>query len=199
MKNNYIEETHEYFINKELVPSVTQIANPISFEKRNKLDKIMIEQRSKIGIKVHEYICEFFIIGQFDFENIENECLPYIYSFLQWYKCERPKVIFSERLIFNEKDMYGGTLDLYCEIQGEYWIIDFKTTSIVDKDSLSVQLEGYKRELTKKYQVYKCGYVQLKSDQKYVFKDIETDKEWFDCLLIHAKKMIRKRKIIKGE
>jgi len=38
-------------------------------------------------------------------------------------------------------DEYCGTCDLVCEIDGETYLVDFKTTSAVDKKSLSVQLE----------------------------------------------------------
>lgn len=185
-------DTHTYYWKGEKVPSVTEIAKPISSERLNELPKWVVENARKRGKAVHEYAEEYLLCGELDFDRIEPEYLPYVENFVNWANTYKPKVLYTEYKIGCAE--FAGTTDLICEIDGKIVLVDYKTTSAVDKKSLSVQLEGYNR-LAKLYRIKvdRFMYLHLKKDG-WVFKDITLDPVWFDLLLQHNKKMKEKIK-----
>ena len=192
MANFYDEENHKYYRNDIEVPSVTEICNPISFERLDALQKSMLERARQRGSRCHELAEEYLLVGEPDIDEIETEYIPYLQQFILWVKTYKPKVIYTEKKLFGEQ--FAGTLDLICEIDGKIINVDYKFTSAVDKKSLSVQLEGYDR-LCKENNIAldECWFLHIKKDG-YVFKPITKDKEWFDILLKHNQKMREKYK-----
>lgn len=189
-ENRYNEETHEYFVNGECKPSVTKICEPISFKRMDALQKNLLEQARMRGSRCHELFEEYLLAGELDEEEIESDYFPYIGQFILWARTYRPKVLYTEKHLFSEE--FCGTCDLICVIDNKVLLIDYKTTSVADKKSLSVQLEGYYR-LCENAGIYidECWYLHLKKDS-YVFKPINRDAEWFDILLRHNQKMKEK-------
>ena len=189
-ENRYNEETHEYFVNGECKPSVTEICEPISFKRMDALQKNLLEQARMRGSRCHELFEEYLLAGELDEEEIESDYFPYIEQFILWARTYRPKVLYTEKHLFSEE--FCGTCDLICVIDNKVLLIDYKTTSVADKKSLSVQLEGYYRLCEKNgIHIDECWYLHLKKDS-YVFKPINRDAEWFDILLRHNKKMKEK-------
>lgn len=191
MKDLYFEpDTHTYYWNGKAVPSVTEIAKPISGARLNELPKWIVENARQRGSAVHEYAEEYLLCGELDFDRIETECLPYVENFVNWARTYKPKVLYTEYKMGCEE--FAGTLDLICEIDGQIILVDYKTTSAIDKKSLSVQLEGYNR-LANLYgiKIDRFMYLHLKKDG-WVFKDIVLDPTWFNLLLLHNKKMKEK-------
>lgn len=186
----YDEEQHKYYVNGEEKPSVTEIANPISFERLNALQQSLLERAKARGTRCHELFEEYLLMGELDIEEIETDYIPYVQQFILWAKAYRPKVIYTEKKLFGYD--YCGTCDLVTTIDGKTILVDYKVTSTADKKSLSVQLEGYYR-LCKSYgiEIEDCYYLHVKKDG-YVFKPIKRDSEWFDLLLRHNKKIKEK-------
>lgn len=191
MPNIYDEENHKYYVDGEEKPSVTEIAKPISFEGLNNLPRHIIEKARLRGSRVHELAEEYLLVGDIDLDDVEQDYLPYIEQFIEWAFTYNPKVLFTEYRMFSPE--FAGTCDLICEIDGKTIIVDYKTTSVIDKKSLSVQLEGYSR-LCEYYgiEIDECWYLHLKKDT-YVFKPLKPDVEWFDILLKHNNKMKEKK------
>lgn len=188
MKETYYDaENHKYYVDGVEKPSVTEIAKPISAERLNALQMSLLEKARARGSRCHELAEEYLLLGELDIDEIETEYLPYIKQFVLWAKSYRPKVLFTERILFG-KD-FCGTLDLLCEIDGKVINVDYKFTSAIDKKSLSVQLEGYDR-LAKEHgiRIDESWFLHIKKDG-FVFKPIEKDAEWFDILFAHNKKM----------
>ena len=187
MANHYDEENHKYYVNGEEKPSITEIAKPISAERLNALQMALVERARERGKRCHELAEEYLLLGELDVDEIEPEYFPYIQQFVLWVKTHRPKVLFTEKRLFGED--FCGTLDLLCEIDGKVINVDYKFTSVADKKSLSVQLEGYVR-LAKINNIHidESWFLHIKKDG-YVFKPITKDSEWFDILLAHNKKM----------
>jgi hypothetical protein len=187
MNNYFDEENHKYYVNGVETPSITEIANPISFERLEALQKSMLERARQRGTRCHELAEEYLLLGELDIEEIETEFIPYIQQFILWVKTYRPKVIYTEKQLFG-KD-FCGTLDLLCEIDGKIVNVDYKFTSAIDKKSLSVQLEGYYRLAQENgIHIDESWFLHIKKDS-FVFKPITRDSEWFDVLLTHNKKM----------
>lgn len=190
MKNRFDETTHKYYIDDIEYPSVTEIAEPISFKRLDALQKSVLEKARNRGTAVHEYCEEFALVGEIEEDTIESEYLPYVAYFIEWWRTYRPKVLFTEKRLFCAELGYCGTLDLLCEIDGEIVLIDYKATSAIDKKSLGVQLYGYKQLIEKclGIKVDRFMVLHLKKDG-YVYKAIEPNQEWFDLLKKHNKFM----------
>lgn len=186
-ENYYDEENHRYYVGGIEKPSVTEIAKPISAERLNAIQMVMVERARERGKRCHELFEQYLLLGELDPEEIEAEYFSYVQQFVIWAKSYRPKVLFTEKKLYG--DEFCGTADLICEIDGKLIIVDYKVTSAIDKKSLSVQLEGYYR-LCKKLglEIDECYFLHIKKDG-YVFKPIKRDAEWFDVLLFHNKKM----------
>ena len=186
-ETHYDEEKHKYYVNGEEKPSVTEISGPISSERLNAIQMVMLERAKARGRRCHELFEQYLLLEELDTEEIEVEYFPYVQQFVLWVKAYRPKVLFTEKKLYGEE--FCGTADLICEIDGKLIIVDYKVTSAIDKKSLSVQLDGYYR-LCKKLglEIDECYFLHIKKDS-YVFKPIKRDAEWFDVLLYHNKKM----------
>lgn len=75
-------------------------------------------------------------------EELTLEEVDAILSFIDWYNEVKPKVICYEINVFSDKYNYAGTIDLVCEINGELWVIDFKTSQYI-WPSHKIQVSSY--------------------------------------------------------
>lgn len=106
----------------------------------------------------------------------EYECLM---SVVSWLDETKPKILANEYTTFNDEVGYAGTVDLKCEIDGEIWIVDFKTSKSIWTE-YHLQLSAYKhadKDLPK-IAILQVGYNLNK--KKWKFTEIE-DK--FDLFL----------------
>ena len=115
-----------------------------------------------------------------------------IMSLVDWVNTVDIKVLATETTAFNEGHHYAGTVDLICKIDGQIWVIDYKTSPNI-WPSHEIQLSSYSwldfdlKELkvteeewnTRKIAILQLGYERNKI-QKYKFTEIE-DK--FDLFL----------------
>ena len=133
---------HSTYINKEKVevPSVTTIikllnkpfiakwANSLGW-KRQSYDKVLEESANK-GTFVHETLHEYLFKEGKKFDLSNPEVLNFLYENLNTFK-EFEKD-YDIKPIWGEKsfslDKFGGTVDLYCELDNKYTILDFKTS-----------------------------------------------------------------------
>lgn len=106
-------------------------------------------------------------------------------SFLGWIKDKKIKPIIREKELISEKYKFGGTPDLYADIGGEKWLIDFKTGSGIYDDYL-IQLAGYMLLLEGK-EIDKVSIVRIG----------RTETEGFETKTISANKMVVFKKIFK--
>lgn len=185
--NSFDEENHKYYVDGVEKPSVTEIADPISFERLNELQKSLVERARRRGERCHELAEQYLLLEELDTEEIEVEYFPYIQQFVLWVKTYRPKVIFTEKILFGKE--FCGKLDLICEIDGKTINVDYKFTSVIDKKYLSVQAEGYDRLAKENFiHIDESWFLHVRKDS-FVFKPITKDSEWFDILFAHNKKM----------
>ena len=133
---------HSTYINKKEVevPSVTTIikllnkpfiakwANSLGW-KRQSYDKVLDESANK-GTFVHETLHEYLFKEGKKFDLSNPEVMNFLYENLNAFK-EFEKY-YDIKPIWGEKsfslDKFGGTVDLYCELDGKMTILDFKTS-----------------------------------------------------------------------
>jgi hypothetical protein len=79
-------------------------------------------------------------------EELEPDEYEAIMSFRDWFEDVKPKIIYHDLTVFSERFNFAGTLDFACEINGEIWIIDFKTGQYI-YPTYGIQLTEYKQGL----------------------------------------------------
>lgn len=70
------------------------------------------------------------------------EILDCIISFQRWHDEVLPELLASELTVFNEKHKYAGTLDRIYRINGQIWILDFKTSQYIWEE-MKLQISSY--------------------------------------------------------
>lgn len=79
-------------------------------------------------------------------EELTLEECDAILSFIDWKNEVKPEVIAWETTIFSEKYNYAGTVDFIAKIDGEVWIIDFKTGQYVWPE-YELQVSAYRKAI----------------------------------------------------
>lgn len=111
-----------------------------------------------------------------------------VLSYLEWEKQHSLELILCEVPLVSDKNLYGGTIDCYCKLNGEYTLLDFKTGKAI-YDEFFVQLAAYKELLVEHgYRVDKCRILRIGRDETEGFEEraiSETDKYFgiFESLL----------------
>ena len=131
-----------YQRNGEYYPSVTYV---LSYYPKGKffedwLKKVgysadyIVKKASEEGTQVHEMI-EAYLNGE-ELNFLEHGRPMYnpgvwqmFLRFVEWWEEYNPTLIEAEVHLFSDKLKVAGTCDLVCEINGELWVIDFKTSN----------------------------------------------------------------------
>jgi len=175
------------------VPGVTtvlgQLAKPALVPwayNRGKEGLELYESRDKaanIGTLVHERIMAYYKGYDIDNSNIapdvwtlSDNCME---SFYEWAKPRDVKPELIEEPAVSEKYQYGGTFDLYGEMDGELTLLDFKSGSGLYEEHF-IQLAGYLELLRER----NCNPVKIvilnipKSlDNSFMVKSVSADEE----------------------
>lgn len=137
-----VDDNHYYFVNKKYFPSVTKIiheAMPTPFALRywigevgNEKAEARLKKAGERGTKIHD-ACEALLRGKtihLDKDFPDKKDKKCIVSFIDWAYQTQPT--FNHKHIeftVASRKKYAGTLDLFCYINKEPWIIDFKTSA----------------------------------------------------------------------
>lgn len=165
-----------YINNKNIeVPSVTTIikllnkphiatwANTLGWKRQSY--KKVLEDKANSGTLVHE-ICHEYLFNEGTKFDIPVNKLLYVKNNLSTFKnfleMHNLNPIWGEKSFSSEK--YGGTVDLYCELEGKKTIIDFKTSKKF-YSSHFIQLGAYIQLLEEfDYKVEQVGILIIHED-----------------------------------
>lgn len=128
--------------------------------------------------------------GKTEIDKAENALL----SYYEWRKGKNITVIETELPLVSEQYRFGGTIDCYCKIDDEPWLIDFKTGKAVYSEYL-VQLAAYRQLLNENgYPVEKARILRIGRDESEGFEErtiTDFTKYWdifYHCLAIYQLK-----------
>ena len=94
-----------------------------------------------------------------------------VLSYLEWEKSHKVKVLFCEKAFVSEKKKYGGTLDLYCELDGVPTLVDFKTGKAIYDEYFS-QVSAYANLLKEHgYKVEQIKILRIGRDETEGFEE----------------------------
>lgn len=113
---------------------VTQILSP--YADFSKIDPYVLANAANRGTRVHSYCEEYCKVAAihaedfFDLSSVDEHCMGYVVSFIDWYKTAVHKVHLQEKRLYSELHLYTGKLDLVVSIKGEedsFVLVDIKT------------------------------------------------------------------------
>lgn len=123
-------------------PALCKWANYLGFKRQN-IDKVLEESANK-GTEVHFMLNAFLFKKKFiyiDGKGVDKNYLTVVLdNFITWLNGHTLKPILGEEPITCYS--YGGTIDLYCELDGKKTILDFKTSKNF-YSSMFLQLAAY--------------------------------------------------------
>lgn len=176
MTVEYLEDSHTYIVEGKIVLSVTQILSTIFPNKYKGIPEHILKNKATYGSKIHE------AIEKFESEGI-IEKLDYIQeaSFNQYLRLKKEhniEVIDQEQII-HYKDIYAGRYDMSCKVNGEYSLIDIKTTAELDLEYCKYQLNLYRFAHKDKKKIKKLYIIWLAKRDigKLVEVEIMSDNE----------------------
>jgi len=136
-------DSRYYRRNGKYYPSVTYVLS--SYPKGKHFEKwlkqmgtsadYIVKKAAEEGTQVHE-MCEAYLNGEeLNFltpsgnPRYHPDVWQYFLRFVDFWETHNPTLIETEVHLFSDKLKVAGTCDLVCEIDGELWIIDFKTSN----------------------------------------------------------------------
>lgn len=134
---------------------------------------LLRNRAAKEGTEVHNAI-ERLLAGEIiQWQNLKGEAQynltvwRMILKFVDFYQTHKPETLGSEMFLYSDKYRYAGTTDYLCKLNGEVWLIDFKTSNHLSK-SYDLQLAAYAKALEelKGIHVDKAGVMWLKASTR---------------------------------
>lgn len=129
-------EKHEYRIDGEVVPSVTQILTKAGMTDLT----FCTEHGLNLGTAIHAAI-HLHVTGKLDMDSLDPQVQPYYQQWLNFLNDTNFRVIQTEQPVYHTGLMYAGTLDVRGELNGLQIVMDFKSNS--KPRAVQAQLGGY--------------------------------------------------------
>jgi len=145
----------------------------------------IVKKSQQEGTQVHEMIEEWLNGEELNFLNAQGypQYKPDVWQmflrFVEWWETYNPTLLETEVHLFSDKYKVAGTCDLICEINGELWVIDFKTSNHLHTTyDLQTAIYGkcYEECFGKKPDRY--GILWLKSSKRKLNVEKMTGKGW---------------------
>lgn len=118
-----------------------------------------------------------------------------VISYYEWEAQHNPKPIHCEIPLVSEVYRYGGTIDLYAEIDGQYWLVDFKTGKALYPE-MWYQVAAYEQLLLENdYPVDGVRILRIGRDENEGFEDqVLRERERDFCIFYHCLKVYELRR-----
>ncbi len=97
---------------------------------------VIVERAGEVGSHVHDAIDRYLnkeeLVWLADDETLYTfEEWNMICKFVEFWKEHKPELIAHEYNVVSDNIKLGGTIDLVCKINGETWLIDYKTSNAI--------------------------------------------------------------------
>lgn len=134
---------------------------------------LILRKAGKEGTQVHE-AAEKLVLGEEiswmdDYGNAKYSQVVWemILKFADFWKTHKPKLISSEQFIWSDEHKYAGTADIVCEMDGEIWLLDLKTSNALHR-AYDLQLAAYAKgmEEVRGQKIDRTGIIWLKASSR---------------------------------
>lgn len=134
------EKDHIYTKNGIVLPSVTQIMQPLYEAVYGKADMNASDNGKSKGKEIHRAIDDYCEFGMID---ISEEYRPYLDNFIRYIDEHQYEIVASEVMLCHPVYNYAGKIDIIVKNpKGEFVLIDNKTGDLQPKLH-AVQLQAY--------------------------------------------------------
>lgn len=152
------EQSHSYTVNGKSVPSITQIVSEYYGNAYAQVPPEKLKRSANYGTKVHEELSNLI---EARLNGSEQVLAPQTQEAVNYFKLVEPiyniKPIKTEQVVVlydeNKNPVAAGRFDLLCDIDGDVYLADFKTTSVIHRKEVTAQLNLYALA------AYQSGYV----------------------------------------
>lgn len=188
----FLEDTHQYLLDGELIPSVSEIIS-FNLDEYSSVPQKTLEKAAAYGTRIHEIIENWFTFKE---DYMTDEEIQILKSFTQVFNEKKLfKGFLKEGFIEVEKPVYtkdyAGTVDMIVRVGTKLGLYDFKTNAKYPEEHLKLQLNLYRKayeELNrKKVDELGCFWWNRKK-KKFEYHDVDflTDEE-IEELIINFK------------
>ena len=171
----FLEDTHQYFLGEEELPSVSRIMEMISKLVYEDVNEYYLDLAKEKGHAVHFAIEMYNNTGYIEIEDKYKGYIDAYLLFREEYK-DRLTILFSEKIVYHKKHKYAGTIDIGAMLDGKRISIDTKTSQKLNHVLTQMQLPAYKEAenswLEKDF-VEECYTLHLQKNGKYSFDKVE--------------------------
>jgi hypothetical protein len=145
----------------------------------------IVRKASEEGTQVHNMIenylngKELTFLDEYDNPRYNPDVWQMFIKFVDWWEEYKPTLIEAEVHLFSDKYKVAGTCDLVCELNGELWVIDFKTSNHLQTTydlQTAVYAQCFEECFGKK--VDRTGVLWLKSSKRGPAKGKMQGKGW---------------------
>lgn len=214
----FYDTGHQYTLNDETIPSVSEIARFASREIYGTVEQYTLDNAANRGSQVHKATE---VLDKYNEVECDPSIEPYIRAYIKFRKDYGIKeYLCIEKALASETLKYAGTIDRIFTITAEFAskykeqtkidisdkigklaIIDLKSSAVVQKVLAQIQLNAYKKlaEENKIGEVGALMILHLNKEGKYKIHNFEIDDTLFtSCYNLH-KALEKKKRIKKGE
>jgi ATP-dependent exoDNAse (exonuclease V) beta subunit len=188
-----LPDSRYYRRNGDYYPSVTYVLGTYPkgkhfedwLKKVGYASEYIVKKAAEEGTQVHEMIEKYLNGEELTFLNKHGnpqynpEVWIMFLRFVEFWETYKPKLIETEVHLFSDELKVAGTCDLVCEIDGELWIIDFKTSNHL-QTTYDLQTAVYKQCYKECYNKLadRTAVLWLKSSKRKLNKEKMQGKGW---------------------
>jgi len=189
----FYDKDHQYEVDGENVPSVSEILRFMSREVYDDLPQFRVENAGQRGTNIHK-ACEN--LDRFGDVEIGIDIEPYLRAYIDF--LDNNNVVWSgiEKALHSDNLMFAGTIDRIGVINGKSCIVDLKSNSAIKKPLVAAQLYGYKllaEENGFKIDTMYCLWLKKDGTHKLIELN-EGENLWQSCYTLHQALKVKKRK-----
>jgi len=176
-------EPHEYRIKGIWVPSITQCLSAAGFDYWKDVNPRLLERNRKFGKNFHR-ARELYDNGTLDFKTLDKAFWPYLDQWARVKKDYGIRVLKSEEIVYSQKYMSAGTMDIKVIYKGDLAVIDTKLVFEV-YPSTNLQLAGYQafyNEMHPNKKIKKRLIINLTGEGRPEVRECTNQMDWIYML-----------------
>lgn len=119
-------ERHEYWLDGVLVPSTTQVLRDSGLIRFDGVPAFVLDAARTRGSAVHQLV-HYLNENDLDWESVDPAYRGYLDAWVRYVDERRLTALLCEYRVASRRHRVAGTIDLLADIDGEGWLIDYKT------------------------------------------------------------------------
>lgn len=160
----FYSEDHQYLVNGQVVPSITQILHVKFGDKYRDVSQKTLNRAAERGTKIHDDVEQWCQVG---LDSGTEELRNFKFLMKQYGMTVKDNEL-PVILNVDDKPFAAGRIDLILEKDGLTGLGDIKSTSVLDRDYLAYQLNLYRLAFQQSYhtEIHFLAGVHLREDKR---------------------------------